>query len=476
MAVITDHVNVQAILQTAVATQTTFGLQLFLVDDDQIPVDQRIRIMSQSDYTDLTSGTEPRNYANVYFAQKRTPAQLMLGRWISAATAPYFYCGDEETDYTVWKAVTDGTFEVTDSAANSEGITGVDFSAITSIDQVPTVLNAKLAALVAPTVVGLDTATFAFDALGRLVLTMPTAGSTEPTITIGAEGTGTDLSSATYMDAANGAAVAGFDVEDPTDAIDAIRAINDTFYNVHERGSSDAQQVALAAQIEGLEKLLDLVITDSGALTLGETSSVPYQVFNLSYKRTMCIFTKNTTEYPDAAVAGCVFPASEGTTSFAYEVLSGVTDSGGSVPLTTTERAALTEKSCTWIETVSPNTYLYNGITSGGEEKRIMLGRDWFVARIREAIFTDQLNSPLNAFDNPTLTKLEGFVRAQGEEAIARGILVNTTDRPWTVTFPDADDFTAGDRASRTMTINDAFVGYLNSAVNDYVIVGTWSI
>jgi len=476
MATIKDHVNVQAILQTAVATQTTFGLQLFMVDDDQILPDQRVLIVSQSDYTDLTSGTVPRNYANVFFAQKRVPAQLMLGRWFSAATNPYTYSGPAlETDYTVWKAITDGTIEFSDGT-NTESITAVDFSSITSAAQIPTVLTAKLAALVAPTITGLDTSTFEYDALGRLNLRMSTTGASALTVTLQSEGTGTDLTSAAFLDSANGAAVAGFDAEEPTAALAAIQAVNDTFYNVHIRGESNTQQVALAADIEAKEKLLDLFITDANAVSSASTTDVPYQLEALSYKRTMCIYTEQTTEFPDAAVAGCVLPADEGTTSFAFEVLSGVTDSGGSGTLSTTERSVLATKSCTWIETIGSNTYLYDGITSGGEEKRVMLARDWFVSRIREGIFTDQLNQPLSAFDNPTLSRVENRIREVGAEAIARGILLDTEEFPWTVTIPDADSFSSADRATRTMTIDDAFVGYINSAVNDYVITGTWSI
>jgi hypothetical protein len=86
------------------------------------------------------------------------------------------------------------------------------------------------------------------------------------------------------------------------------------------------------------------------------------------------------------------------------------------------------------------------------------------------------LNDPLHAFDNPTLTKVENRIRAAGAEAIARGILLDTEEFPWTVTIPDADSFSSADRATHTMTITDAFLGYLNSAVNDYGISGTWSI
>jgi len=480
MAEIVDHVDVQAILETAVALRQSFGLQLFLVDDEQIPVDQRFGLTAASSYDDdYNSGTSPYNYANVYFSQKRVAEELMLGRWVSAASKVYFVCGPSyETDYLNWKAITDGSVRFEDSALNVDDLTSIDFSAITDINGVLTVLNAELAALVGPNINDLENAVFKFDSLGRLVLEMQTTGSSAPTVEIKAVAppVGTDLSSASFMDAANGFAVAGVDAEEPTDALNAISQLNDTYYNVNVRGSSTAQQVALGTYIESKEKLLDLVVTDVNAKNAGATTDTGYQLKALSTKRTMCIYTEHTDQYPDAAVNGTVLPAEEGTTNWAYEVLSLVTDSGLTKPLTLTERSALKNKNYTWIETVGDSTYLYNGITSGNEEKRIMLGRDWFIARIREAIFADMLNSPLHAFDNPTLTKVEGFIRDVADQAIERGILVDTPARPFIVNMPDADDIDQATRATHKLEVYNAFQGYLNSAINDYKIVGTFTL
>jgi len=146
------------------------------------------------------------------------------------------------------------------------------------------------------------------------------------------------------------------------------------------------------------------------------------------------------------------------------------------IPLTSTERTNLAAKNYNWIEKIGDNIYLYDGITSGGEELRIMLARDWFVARIEEGIFAIQLNQPIMAFDNSTLALVEGVIRQYGTEAIARKIGVDTAARPFTVTMPDADDFTTAERLSHTMTLDDVFVLYLNSSVNDYAITGTWTI
>jgi hypothetical protein len=482
MAVIKDHFDVQAILQTAVAPRASFGINNFLVDDDQIPLDTRFRYVTKSSWdTDLTSTTVPYDYSNVFFGQKRIADKLMLGRWAKNATSPYWVAGSSyEKDYEVWKLVTDGSFKVVDNTtptALEDEVTATDLSSITDITQVPSVLTAKIQAIVAPNITGLDTSEFKFDSLGRLTLVMSTSGSTAKSVHIEAisPSVGTDLAVA-FMDSANGKTVAGIDAEAPEDALAAISQLDDSYYNVQIRGESIAQATSLATYIEGKEKLLDLFVTDANAKDSGATTDIGYILFQLSTKRTMTIYTEHTDEYPDAAVAGAVLPAQEGTTSFAYENLSLVSDSGLTQPLTVTERSALADKGYTWIETIGTNTYLYDGITVGNEEKRIMLGRDWFVARIQEDLFTYQLNVPLAAFDNPTLTAIEGIIWNIANQAIDRKILVNTATRPFTVTLPDADSIDPTTRATHKLEVFDAFQGYINSAINDYKIVGTWTL
>ncbi|MCK4960787.1 MAG: hypothetical protein KAT00_15345, partial [Planctomycetes bacterium] len=82
----------------------------------------------------------------------------------------------------------------------------------------------------------------------------------------------------------------------------------------------------------------------------------------------------------------------------------------------------------------------------------------------------------LVAFDNPSLTSIEGIIRKNGVEAIARKILVDTPERPFTVTLPDADDIDAAQRATHELVVFDTFQGYLNLAIHDYKIIGQWSL
>lgn len=475
MAEIVDHVDVQAILQTAQALAKGFGVQLFLVDDSQIPIDVRFRYTTKaSKNTDFEEGTHPREYANVFFGQKRVAEELMIGRWASASTAPFFLCGPSyELDFAVWELIGDGSFGVR-SGVNVDVISALDFDGVTALSQVLDILNAALAALVAPSIDGLEGATFLIDSLGRLRLGMDTLGASAPTITIISDATGTDL--APLFDADNGSAIVGVDAETPTEAVTAISEIDNSWYNLHERGCSDVEQVSVGTYIESLEKLCDLVLTDPGVKNPAITNDVGSQLQALTTRRTMCLYHEHLTQYPDAAVAGAVLPAQEGTTNFAHEQLQLVTDAGLTKPLTKSERNALNAKNVCWVQDVGGIVEMYDGITSGNEEKRIMLGRDWYVARIREAIFSDLINDPLHAFDNPTMTKVENRIREVSNEALRRRIIVDTPDRPLVINIPDADTFTAAQRATHRAEIFDAFLCYINSAINDYLIVGTWTL
>jgi hypothetical protein len=479
MAEIVDHVDVQAILETAQALAKGFGVQLFIVDDPQIPIDVRFTYTTKATKADdFSEGTIPRGYADVFFGQKRVAEELMIGRWASAATSPYYVCGaGYEKDYAVWELISDGSFAVQDNSTptpKTDILTAIDFDGATTLTQVLGILNAALAAIGSPNITGITDATFAIDARGRLALKMATTGSSAPTISIISDATGTDLSP--LFDIAKGFAVSGFDAETPTEAVTAISEIDNSWYNLHERGCDDDEQVSLGTYIEGLEKLCDLVLTDTDAKNPAISSDVGSQLQALTTRRTMCIYTEHTDQYPDAAVAGAVLPAQEGTTNFAHEQLSLVTDSGLTKSLTKPERNALKAKNICWIQNVGGIVEMYNGITSGKEEKRVMLGRDWYVARIREAIFSDMVNDPLHAFDNPTMTKVEGRIREVSNEAHDREIIVNTPARPLTISIPDADTFTKAERASHKAEIFNAFTCYINSAINDYLIVGTWTL
>lgn len=477
MAEIVDHIDFQTLLQTASAPRASFGIGLFLVDDDQIPIDLRIRFVTKTGFkTDLTEATVPYDYSNVYFGQSIVAENLMLGRWAKVATNPLFVCGSGyEKDYLVWKAETTGSFKVVDNTTPTpleDEFTGITFAAITALSQVPGVLTAALSSAV--NVVGLSTSTFEFDSLGRLVLKMSTSGAAAKSVSITTAASGSDIS-VPLMDAPNGSSVAGLDAETPVAAKNAIKAIDNSFYNIQIRGEDATQAEALAVDVETDEKLLDLFITAAAAKDPVSTTDVPFLLKALSLKRTNCVYTEKTTEYPEAAAAGNFLPAKEGTKQFEWQALALVTDSLVSFTNETADRLALKNKNCSYLSSIGNVVILYNGLTSGGIEKRIMLGRDWFNARNREDIFNYQVTVQLAAFDNETLGAIEEIIKKNMEEAITRRIGVDTPARPATVNLPDADDISQAERDTHELEQLEVFQMYLNTAIHDYKIVGIWT-
>jgi len=475
MALITEFVNVSAVLQTAVAPRASFGLGLFLVDDAQVPPDTRFRLMTQSSKSSWTDSTDPKNFGNIYFAQSRVPQNLMIGRWISVATSPYVVCVGFETTISVWTAIADGSLTVT-TAAGADVLTAINFtSGVTTLANVASKIDDKLVAG------GVSGARCSVDALGRIIFTDPAVTGAGTTITFSGGGGGTDLYLPAYLNGVDKFIQSGIDAEEPTAALTAISNLNDTYYEVMcERSLTTDQQVALATAINSLKKQCTLVYNNVDAKASGTSTDLGSRLQALALSRAMSIYTEHATEWPEAANNGCVLPAVEGTTEFAMESLSGVQESGlagdgTAKALTPTEISVLATKGYSRVANVGGVIFCTGGFNANGVEHRIMLGKDWYEARIQEGVFTILIQNPLSAFDNPPLGQFENVVKTYSTEAISRGILVDTPARPFVIDFPDADDFTQAERATHDMVLSDVFYGYLNSSVVTVAITGTWT-
>ncbi len=476
-AQITDHVIYDVLLLSDIPPTASFGINLALIDEDSIPVDKRVVIVSPTSYSeDLPAGSNALAYATTYFSQDLKADSLFFGRLVETATAPYWLWGPEsETDFEVWKLITDGEFTVRASDLDEDNVTAIDFSGVTSISQVYALIEDELQALVAPNITGLDSATVTVDASGRISINLPASesGSTTPTIEVipVSGGTGTDVSS--LMDDDNGTSIAGYDVETATESFSACRTVDDSFYNVEAVRNTDAVNLELAAVIQGLKKQLTVVTKTAACLNPALDTDIMSVLQANGYDRTLCIYDADLdTQFVAAAVEGRLLPTEEGTTNWAFTTLTGVTSNGLSV----SERKAIKDKNGNYLETVGTSTYLYQGITSGNVEKRLILGIDWFEDRCQVDNFAALLNLPLLGFDDDTITLIYGILDRWSTEAISRKIFVNTKERPFSITLPAADDFTQLDRASHKMTINNAFEGYANSAVNDILVRGSISI
>jgi len=467
-----NHVSVTITLQTSASPAVAYT-QMFLCDSTDVPVDVRYRDTTRSGYTeDLTSTENTYKFAQAFWSQKRTADSLRLGRWISAATASHMIFSSATSTAATYAALTNtGQIGILEAGSAVVDI-NPNFTGVTTMAGVCAAIEAAMSGVVAAY-------TCALDILGRVVITSDNTGASAAAVSAQTPAAGVDLTGAAYLGTET--SIAGYDAEEPTAAITAISAINDDYYDVAIRGESTTQQQALAAQIEGLRKQLTLVTGVADDKDPTSTTDVPYLLNALGYDNTMIMYTEHTITatggWVDAAVQGACLPAEEGSTAWSFEALSGVYASGkdyasSPIALTAAEKTALEDKNCNWFETVGNDTYMYPGLNCSGEEKRIVLGRHWLENSMTADIASYKLNNALPAFDDPTLTGIERIIRQYLTEALARGIIIDTEARPITLDMPTADDFTAAQRASHTMTLSDVFNAYVNSVVNDVTITG----
>ncbi|HXK37396.1 MAG TPA: DUF3383 family protein, partial [Candidatus Paceibacterota bacterium] len=388
-------VDVQITLRTASVSLPAFDAELFLVDSDWVPIDKRILVVTKDDVEDLPTSSVERLFATDFFAQDLKADRLILGRVALTAVPPAFVCGTHVTTVATWEAVDAGSFTVTDSDSHSVVVSAVDFTGVTTFAQVLETLNDALDALVAPTIVGLDTATFALDALDRVVLTMPSGqDDTDPTIEVSfnaSAGTIPYLLGLRVTGA--GTSVPGNAIETWAEAYTAVKEFTEAFYNVaiEERLTTDpyTDVIALAAQIELERRQATFVDCNPDAVDGASASDLQSELALLGYDQSLVLYTEHYSRYPDAAADGAFLPAEPCTRSYGHTPLVGCYPSGGlgdDYDLSSTDRLALEDKGGNYIARAGGYTFVHRGKTAGGVEKRMMLGKHWLESNIQAEV------------------------------------------------------------------------------------------
>lgn len=473
MAVINDRINVNAILQTVVSPEVTLSVGLLLIDDDRIPISSRYITVTPSDFGEELPAGVMEDFATVYFGQDVIPPELRFGRWISAASSPMFECGPAwDQDYAAWAAIADAVFDVTDGT-NTDQVGPFSLVGVTAIDQIIAILDAALAAVAAPTVVGLNTSVFEFSPVdGTLRLVMSTSGAAAATVSIVAgTAVGTDIS-ALLMDAPNGTSLSGFDVETPEDAFAAISVINDEYYQIAVDSATDSQHADIAAYIEPRRKLGFYVTDDADAINEVIATDLGPVLKALGRQRSIACYTeKKGAEYLDAAVMGGHIAATPGTRAYSWNRLRSITDSGDPNPLSKGIRNILDSKGYNYSEQYKESVSIFMpGFTSYPIEIRIMHARDYFMFNLENDFFNIQLANELSAFDDPTFAQYESAITDRCQEQVD-----NRTGTEFTIDMPDPDDISEAVRGTHRFTAGpDVFVLKLNSKINEIYLTGIW--
>lgn len=469
-----------------------FNIPMCLTNNALISTSARLKKFTTyaSVSTFFGSTSEEAKLANAYYYQNLfqvdQPEDLWFGRYVDTSIAALIECGTApELDYTVWKLVSDGEFKVTIDGG-VVNITACDFTSVTSLDDVASVINTKL---------GANGDCYYKD--GRFNINSGTTGAASSITLLStvAVPAGTDISGTAYLDGdiiaspsnLGGSVLSqGQVLETVETAIAAIDATDSDWYCMGTikalRDITATDEMATA--IEGRRKIFIVASNDSTILTLGSTTSIAYYAKNLNYKRSGGIYYATSDEYPDWSWLGQQLPKDVGTTNWAFKELAGTAD-GAAVDITA---STLTESQIDAALDVNCNVYtstlgadfVYNGTMFGGKNADkegeyidIIRNIDFLQTRIEEGLMSLLLEREIIPMTNAGITMVEARLNQLLETyGVVQGILV-----PGSITtyFPERSDISQADRDDRLLP-SGTFTADLQGAINKITVRGIVSI
>jgi len=482
-------VDVEIRKDTPRVSAAGFGILLIITASELLSTARRVRRFTTAASVDDFFGdtSEEAKAADAFFYQdpflENQPDELQFGRFADVVTAALLECGDSpETDFEVWKLISDGEFAVTIDAGLVE-LTGLDFSSVTSLDDVATVIDTAL---------GADGDCYFL--LNRFNINSGTTGAAS-TITIldtVAVPAGTDISGSAHLD--------GDEVVSPTNlggsilsqgqiaeefsaAIGAIEAVNNDWYAMGALLAFRDLDVIedMADAIESRRKMFLIATNDANTVVLGSTSTFAYYLKNANYKRSAVIYHDNSALYPDISWMGQQLPKDIGSTNWAYKPLAGIAQGAEAdipaVLLTESQKDAALDVNANVYTEVLAATFTYFGTMGGGKNADkegefidIIRNIDFLQARVEEGLMSLFLEKDIIPFTNAGITivdtRLKNMLDLYG---VKQGILVQGSVITF---FPKRSAVSQSDRDDRLLP-DGTFTAELQGGIVKVVVRGT---
>jgi hypothetical protein len=468
---INEIVPVTIGLSASPASQARFSTPILMVDHADIPVDKRYRTVTRSSYaTALTASTDHLSWCTTLWSQNYNPSIAYIGRWVSSATPAYMVFPDAVATAATYAALTStGQIKIVEGVSNED--INPDFTGDTSMTDVCASIETAL---------GLGTLTASYtcslDAYDRVVIYSDNTGSAADAVSAATPAAGTDLTGSAYLGAEF--SVAGLDAETLGESLAAIFAKDNTPFIVCERGAVLAEKVAFSTSVNAMDKILLLVTNDTDCKDSSSTTDMAYLIEALGHQKTHITYTEHSTQNPDAAICGEIFPRKEATTNLALTPLTGLSESGLDVdgttviPLTSDEISALEDKGTDFLVNPAGYVHLTNGLAAGGNEIRIMVGKAFMAAKISEDIYAYLLANDVVTFSDEDINAIKSRIVYWAEEMVDRKVL----EAGYEITMPAASDFTAAMKATHQMDLDDLADMPAQIAVNKVDITLTWNV
>lgn len=241
-----------------------------------------------------------------------------------------------------------------------------------------------------------------------------------------------------------------------TEALSAIRDVNDSWFCVAIESRLDADALAISPAVSALPGLRQFWFrsADADILAANLTTDIASQLQALNYDQVRVVYhSEAATAYPDLAVMGRVLPVPEnatsapGVTAWHDQPIVGIT--GGT--FSSSQRSALEAKNAEFFIDVAGAVRTQGGKMAGGEWGDVMHGLAWLETRLSEDVYELMARTANRrekiAFNDQGIAQIESVVRNRLTIAVNTGLI----NSDFELSVPLREDTQFGDRVARIL-------------------------
>lgn len=380
-------INVSVTIDPTAAGVANFNSLVIVGDSDVIDTDTRIIRYGSLTEVGAAFGTSAEEYkaALLWFSQSPKPTDVYIGKWAQAATkgrligAALTAAQQALSNFT---SITNGALKLTiDGSGSPTTITGLNFSAATSMTNVASIINTALS----------TAATCTWDG-SRFIIKSSTTGASSAVAFPVAPGSGTDIKAVVGLTSAQGArTVAGIAAETALAAIQAIDATPTFVYGVTFASTNlvDNDRVAIADYVEASSRphIYGATTNASATLDSAQTTDIASVLKAAGYKRSLVQYSR-TTPYAVCSLLARVlttdFTAQNSTITLMYKGEPAVT----AETLTTAQADALkTKRANVFVNYDNSTAIIQYGTMAGDAYIDEIVGLDWLTNAVQTAVF-----------------------------------------------------------------------------------------
>ena len=389
---VSDLVNVQVNLSQTPAQAQNISTMLILGSSGIINSVERVRTYSSLSGVANDFGTaNPEYYAAAeWFSQSPQPSQLLIGQWNNPTVYPsgtnaLLIGSTIVSNIATWQAITAGSFEYNDAGPTHHSITGLNFSSVTNMNGVASIVQAALQSA------GFSGASFVWNAgYSRFEYT----NNLQVTIQFfTSAGTGVDISALLGMASTSSGAYEVPAITSPESAVNAIVLFDSSYgkkwYAAFIIGATDDDHLSVAQYIEGTNTKHAYAINsaEAGIITSTDTNNIAYSLKQLGYNKTFTQYSSSN-QFAVISLAARImttnYTANKTVITLMYKQEPGV------IPENLNEsqmQALLANNANIFVEYDNSTAIIQPGVVASGQFIDTIFGADWLAITTQQALY-----------------------------------------------------------------------------------------